>query len=85
VAASANLPLSVCTVFWKRFNASGALWGSLTGQISALVLVSMSPSVWDPSGGAKLTGDPLIPNSNPAIISIPHGFLGAWLGTLLSS
>ncbi|UTL72502.1 solute symporter family protein [Bacillus halotolerans] len=85
VAASANLPLIVFTVFWKRFNASGALWGSLTGLISALVLVSMSPSVWDPAGGAIFVGDPLIPLSNPGIISIPLGFLGAWLGTLLSS
>ncbi|MDR4433484.1 solute symporter family protein [Bacillus tequilensis] len=85
VAASANLPLIVFTVFWKRFNASGALWGSLTGLISALVLVSMSPSVWDPSGAAIFTGDPLIPLSNPGIISIPLGFLGAWLGTILSS
>ncbi|MCY7961722.1 cation acetate symporter [Bacillus inaquosorum] len=85
VAASANLPLIVFTVFWKRFNATGALWGSLTGLISALVLVSMSPSVWDPSGGAIFTGNPLIPLSNPGIISIPLGFLGAWLGTVLSS
>ena len=31
VAASANLPLIIFTVFWKRFNAAGALAGSLTG------------------------------------------------------
>ncbi|WP_406621091.1 cation acetate symporter [Bacillus atrophaeus] len=85
VAASANLPLIVFTVFWKRFNAAGALWGSLTGLLSALILVSMSPSVWDPAGGAIFIGDPLIPLSSPGIISIPLGFLGAWLGTLLSS
>lgn len=85
VAASANLPLIVFTVFWKRFNAAGALWGSLTGLLSALILVSMSPSVWDPAGGAIFIGDPLIPLSNPGVISIPLGFLGAWLGTLLSS
>lgn len=39
----------------------------------------------DPSGGAIFTGNPFIPLSNPGIISIPLGFLGAWLGTVLSS
>lgn len=83
VAASANLPLIVFTVFWKRFNASGALWGSLTGLISALVLVSMSLVCG--TGRRCYLRDPLIPLSNPGIISIPLGFLGAWLGTVLSS
>lgn len=85
VAASANLPLIIFTVFWKRFNAAGALAGSLTGLLSALILVSISPSVWDPAGNAIFVGDPLIPLSNPGIISIPLGFLGAYLGTILSS
>ena len=81
VAASANL--IIFTVFWKRFNAAGALAGSLTGLLSALILVSMSPSVWDPAGNAIFIGEPLIPLSNPGIISIPLGFLGAYLGTVL--
>ncbi|MDQ9095925.1 solute symporter family protein [Bacillus licheniformis] len=85
VAASANLPLIIFTVFWKRFNAAGALAGSLTGLLSALILVSISPSVWDPAGNTIFVGDPLIPLSNPGIISIPLGFLGAYLGTILSS
>ncbi|WP_307892823.1 solute symporter family protein [Bacillus swezeyi] len=85
VAASANLPLIIFTVFWKRFNAAGALTGSLIGLLSALILVSISPSVWDPAGNAIFIGEPLIPISNPGIISIPLGFLGAYLGTVLSS
>ncbi|MDA7025291.1 cation acetate symporter [Bacillus sp. CLL-7-23] len=85
VAASANLPLILFTVFWKRFNVTGALIGSLTGLLSALILVSISPSVWDPAGGAIFVGEPLIPISNPGIFSIPLGFLGAYLGTIFSS
>lgn len=85
VAASANLPLIIFTVFWKRFNSTGALTGSLAGLISALLLVSLSPSVWSPDGSAIFTGEPLIPLSNPGIISIPLGFLAAYLGTVLSS
>ena len=85
VAASANLPLIIFTVFWKRFNSTGAIAGSLTGLLSALLIVSLSPSVWDPSGAAIFTGEPLIPLSNPGIISIPLGFLAAYLGTIFSS
>ncbi|MFC5449625.1 solute symporter family protein [Paenibacillus aestuarii] len=86
VAASANLPVLVFTVFWRRFNTVGAVTGMLVGLISALVLVIISPNVWDPTAGkAILVGTPLISLTNPGIISIPLGFIGAWVGTLFSS
>ncbi|QJC50756.1 cation acetate symporter [Paenibacillus albicereus] len=86
VAASANLPVILFTVFWKRFNTAGAVTGMLTGLISALLLVLMSPNVWNPvAGKAILVGTPLIDLTNPGIISIPLGFLGAFLGTYFSS
>lgn len=86
VAASANLPVILFTVFWKRFNSAGAVTGMLTGLISAIVLVAISPSVWSPEAGkAILVGTPLFSLSNPGIISIPLGFIGAYVGTLLSS
>ncbi|MFB9325099.1 cation acetate symporter [Paenibacillus aurantiacus] len=86
VAASANLPVIVFTVFWKRFNTSGAITGMLVGLISALVLVAVSPNVWSPvEGKAIFVGTPWITLTNPGIISIPLGFLGAFVGTFLSS
>ncbi|MDO3677776.1 solute symporter family protein [Paenibacillus ehimensis] len=86
VAASANLPVLVFTVFWRRFNTAGAVTGMLVGLISSLILVIVSPNVWDPvAGKAILVGEPLISLTNPGIISIPIGFLGAIAGTLLSS
>ncbi|CAM4177311.1 cation acetate symporter [Paenibacillus alkaliterrae] len=86
VAASANLPVLVFTVFWKRFNTTGAVTGMLIGLISALVLVAVSPNVWDPvAGKAIFVGTPLISLTNPGIISIPLGFLGAFIGTYFSS
>ncbi|GIP36908.1 cation acetate symporter [Paenibacillus sp. J31TS4] len=84
VAASANLPVLLFTIFWRRFNTGGAISGMLTGLISALLLVAISPSVWDPAGKAIFVGEPLISLTNPGIISIPLGFLGAIVGTLLS-
>ncbi|CAM3003199.1 cation acetate symporter [Paenibacillus sediminis] len=86
VAASANLPVLVFTVFWKRFNTSGAVTGMLLGLFSALILVAVSPNVWNPEAGkAILVGTPLIKLTNPGIISIPLGFLGAFIGTYFSS
>ncbi|MBU5348561.1 cation acetate symporter [Paenibacillus sp. LC231] len=85
VAASANLPVILFTVFWKRFNTTGAVTGMLTGLISTVILVALSPNIWDPAGKAILIGDPIFPMSNPGIISIPLGFLAAYIGTLLSS
>lgn len=85
LAASANLPVILLTIFWRRFNATGAVVGMLTGLISALVLVAVSPSVWSPEAGkAIFVGHPLFPLSNPGLVSIPLGFLGAIVGTLLA-
>jgi cation/acetate symporter len=85
IAASANLPVILYTVYWKRFNTSGAVWALLSGLISALVLVSLSPSVFSPVEGAALfVGDPIFPLSNPALVSVPLGFIGGYLGTVFS-
>ena len=85
IAASANLPVILYTVYWKRFNTTGAVTALLTGLLSALILVSMSPSVFSPVEGAALfVGEPIFPIENPAIISVPLGFLGGYLGTVLS-
>jgi cation/acetate symporter len=85
VAASANLPIILLTIFWKRFNTAGAVTGMLVGLLSSLILVALSPSVWSPvEGAAILTGDAIFPLANPGIVSIPLGFLGAFAGTMLS-
>ncbi|MED1917300.1 cation acetate symporter [Bacillus thuringiensis] len=86
VAASANLPVILFTIFWKRFNTAGAISGMLVGLFSSLILVALSPNVWNPvAGKAILVGEALFPLPNPGIVSIPLGFLAAWIGTLLSS
>ncbi|CAI9393708.1 hypothetical protein ACTQ5K_24395 [Niallia sp. Sow4_A1] len=58
----------------------------ITGLFTALVLVAISPSVLNPEPGiAILTGTAIFPLTNSAIISIPAGFLGAFIGTSLSN
>ncbi|BDH61684.1 cation acetate symporter [Lysinibacillus sp. PLM2] len=85
IAASANLPVIIYTIYWKRFNTTGAVTAMLSGLISALILVAVSPNVWNPTPGAAIfVGEPLVLLTNPAIVSVPLGFIGGWIGTLLS-
>jgi cation/acetate symporter len=76
VAASANVPVILLTIFWKGFNTTGAIVGQLAGLLSAVGLVVISPNV---------LGDAAIfPLESPALLSVPLGFLGCYLGTVLS-
>lgn len=94
VAASANLPTILYSLFWKRFNTAGALWSMYGGLLSCVVLIALSPVV---SGKVDpVTGDSLsmirdtsvdfavFPLENPGIVSIPLAFLLGIVGTLLS-
>ena len=83
VAASANFPALLLALTWRRFNTTGAVTGVLFGVISSVALVVISPTVWpgpDSEGGA-LSWYSL---ANPGIISIPLGFIGCFLGTMLA-
>jgi cation/acetate symporter len=114
IAASANLPAILFSLFWKRFNTRGATWGIYGGLISAVLVVLLSPVAW---GGAQSTLPPAtltatsaatcgvpadskdvanasalfsctvdapIPFQNPGLISIPLGFILAYVGTVTS-
>ncbi|MEW2430021.1 cation acetate symporter [Micromonospora sp. NPDC047644] len=85
VAASGNLPAILYSLFWRRFNTSGAVWSIYGGLLSAVLLVFFSPVV----SGAATSMFPdhdwqWFPLSNPGILSIPFGFLCGWIGTVIS-
>ncbi len=91
VAASANLPVIVLSIFWRRFNTAGAVGGLAVGLLASIGLILISPSLMgiDPpavTGAARhlIQAKPIFPLENPGILSIPLGFLGAIIGTLLS-
>jgi len=85
VAASANLPTILYTLFWKRFNTSGALWSSYGGLITCVVLIVFSPAVsGKPSSMFKTVDFHLFPLANPGLVSIPLSFLLGYLGTVLA-
>jgi len=82
VAASANFPALLLALTWKRFNTRGAVTGVLFGIVSSVFLVIVSPKVWP---GPDSEGSPIgWTLANPGIVSIPLGFLGCYLGTVLS-
>jgi len=83
VAASANVPVIVLSIFWKRFNTPGAVWGLATGLVASIVLIFLSPSLMSPDGKHFFNHAAIFPLENPGILSVPIGFLGAYLGTLL--
>ncbi|MGO3070261.1 MAG: solute symporter family protein [Brevibacterium linens] len=83
VAASANLPTIVYSLFWKRFTTRGAVWSIYGGLISAMVLIAFSPVV-SGSETAMIPGADfaIFPLSNPGIISIPLGFILGWIASI---
>lgn len=85
VAASANLPTILYSLFWRRFNTRGAVWSMYGGLISAIVLIVLSP-VFSGNEKAMIPSIDIVlwPLNNPGIVSIPLGFLLGWLGTVTS-
>ncbi|HEX6361055.1 cation acetate symporter [Actinophytocola sp.] len=85
IAASANLPTILYTLFWKRFNTTGTLFSMYGGLGTCLLLIVFSPVFsGGPNSIIKGVDFSLFPLSNPGIVSIPLSFLLGFLGTVLS-
>ncbi|WP_100499002.1 solute symporter family protein [Geodermatophilus chilensis] len=93
IAASANLPTIIYTLFWQRFTTQGALWSIYGGLIACVTLILFSPVVSGaPVNPATGKSTSLIqgvdfswfPLNNPGLVSIPLSFFLGWLGTKLS-
>ncbi|MDH4566718.1 cation acetate symporter [Pseudomonas sp. BN414] len=72
VAASANFPVLIMAMYWKGLTTRGALWGGLTGLVSAMGLVICAPAVWVGVLGHEKA---LFPYDQPALFSMPLAFL----------
>ena len=89
VAASANLPTIIYSLYWRKFRTRGALWSIYGGLISSIVLIAVSPVVSNATPAATSTAMikgvdfHLWDLSNPGIISIPLAFLLGWLGSVI--
>jgi cation/acetate symporter len=89
VAASANFPVLVMSIFWQGMTTRGALAGGVIGLVSAVILTILSKAVWgDVLGNTAMVDGVavsvgLIGLNNPAIVSIPLAFAGIVVGSLL--
>jgi cation/acetate symporter len=85
VAASANLPAILYSLFWKKFTTRGATWAIYGGLLTAVILIIFSPVVsGTPTAMFKTADFDIFKLTNPALISVPAGFFFGWLGTVLS-
>ena len=85
VAASANLPTILYSLFWRKFTTRGAVWSMYGGLAAAVILIFLSPVFWGTQTSVfKDTGPAIWPLNNPGIVSIPLGFFLGWLGSVTS-
>ncbi len=82
IAASANFPVLIVSMYWRGMTTLGAVVGGWLGLITAVTLTVLSSSIWEkvllyPVGSAPF------PYTAPALFSMPAAFLGVWLFSLL--
>jgi cation/acetate symporter len=80
-AASANFPVLLLAIFWRRFTAAGAFAGILSGLCLSLGLIWYSPLIQVAVLHRTSSAFPL---HNPGIVAIPIAFAIAILVSLAS-
>jgi cation/acetate symporter len=76
VAAAANFPVLILSMYWRGLTTRGALWGGYGGLVSAVLFVVFSKSVWVDVIGRKAA---LFPYTQPALFAMPIAFLLAYI------
>lgn len=75
IAASANFPILVLSMYWRRLTTRGAVIGGALGLGSAVILVILSPVVWKSILG---NAEAIFPYEYPALFSVTLAFVGTW-------
>jgi cation/acetate symporter len=81
IAASANFPALVLSVFWRRCTTAGVVASMIVGTASTLLLIWLSPTIQVDI--LKEAGAPF-PLKNPALVTIPLSFATGWLVSQLT-
>jgi cation/acetate symporter len=75
IAASANFPIILLSMYWRGMTTRGAVWGGGIGLTTAIVLVILGPAVWvNVLGNAA----PVFPYEYPALFSMTAAFFSIW-------
>jgi cation/acetate symporter len=80
IAASANFPALVLSIFWRPFSTRGAQASMIVGTVSALLLIFLSPTIQVSVLGRETAPFPL---RNPGLVTIPLSFLVGMVVSLL--
>ena len=80
IAASANFPALVLSIFWKRLTTAGAQASMIIGTLATLLLIYLSPAIQIDILG---NGAAWFPLRNPGIVTIPLSFAVAIVVSLL--
>ena len=75
IAASANFPILILSMYWSKLTTRGALYGGAAGLITAIVLVILSPVVWVDAFHFEAA---IFPYKYPALFSMTVAFSGIW-------
>jgi cation/acetate symporter len=81
IAASANFPALVLSIFWRPFSTRGAQASMIVGTLSALLLIFLSPTIQVSVLGRESAPFPL---RNPGLVTIPLSFLVGMAVSLLA-
>ncbi len=75
LAASANFPILILSIYWSKLTTRGAFIGGFMGLITAVVLVVLSKTVWVDIFKFEQA---IFPYTQPALFSIAVAFIGIW-------
>jgi cation/acetate symporter len=76
VAGSANFPVIILALYWRRMTPVGALVGGAVGLIGSVGLIVLSPGIWV---RVLHHGSAVFPSDYPALVSSPMAFLATWI------
>lgn len=82
VAASANFPILLLSMYWKKLTTRGAVIGGTVGLLTALILVILGPTVWVDAFHFK---EAIFPYKYPALFSISAAFITIWIVSILDN
>ncbi len=82
VAASANFPILLLSMYWRKLTTRGAVIGGAAGLLTAVILVFIGPTVWVDAFGFEKA---IFPYKYPAIFSVTTAFVGIWIFSLLDN
>ncbi|MCT7644957.1 cation acetate symporter [Aliarcobacter butzleri] len=82
IAASANFPILILSIYWSKLTTRGAFIGGFIGLLTAILLVVLSKTVWVDIFGFE---NAIFPYTQPALFSILAAFIGIWFFSITDS